>query len=84
MNYLVIKNSGIIDPKALHLVGAAMKDVIYVSEICFEKGVNEVVNTIIEEFIHLKYGVQDCTRGFQTAAISELITYMKERSSYAL
>jgi len=57
---------------------------IYLSDICIAKGVNEVVNTIIEEFIHLKYDVQDKTRAFQTAAITELIEYMKKANAYAI
>jgi hypothetical protein len=57
---------------------------ILVSDICVERGVNEVVNTIIEEYIHLKHNVRDETRAFQTAAIAELITYMKRKNAYLL
>ena len=66
------------------IFGAAVKDTIWISDKCFEAGVTEVVNTIIEEFIHLKYGVSDCTRKFQTAVISEFITYMKVKNAYTL
>lgn len=57
---------------------------IIVSPVCIEKGINETVNTIIEEYIHLKYGASDCSRAFQTAAISELVTYMKIKNTYVL
>ncbi|MBK7381660.1 MAG: hypothetical protein IPJ03_22230 [Ignavibacteriales bacterium] len=66
------------------VLGAAHNGSIILSDICVEEGVNEVVNTIIEEYIHLKYGVADETRAFQTAAISEMITYMKKQNSYIL
>jgi len=57
---------------------------IFISDLCISKGVNEVVNTIIEEYIHLKYGCSDETRAFQTAAITEFVDYMKRKSAYAL
>lgn len=71
------------DKKILGTINKA-ESLIYLSDICISKGVNEVVNTIIEEFIHLKYDVQDKTRGFQTAVITELVDYMKKASAYAL
>jgi hypothetical protein len=66
------------------ILGTVDENIIIVSDICFDKGINEVVNTIIEEFIHIKYNVQDETRGFQTSIISELITYMKKINSFTL
>jgi len=58
-------------------LGCADGEVIVISEVNLEKGITEVINTIIEEFIHIKYGVSDESRGFQTAIITEFITYMK-------
>ena len=60
-----------------------LDDVYYIilSDICLEKGVNEVVNTIIEEYVHIKHGVRDTTRSMQTALIDELISYMKKANS---
>lgn len=57
---------------------------IVLSDICLDRGINEVVNTIIEEYIHLKHGVKDNSRGFQTAIISEFISYMKKINSYVI
>lgn len=57
---------------------------IVLSDIALDKGVNDVANTIIEEYIHLKHDVKDETRAFQTAAIGEFITYMKRRNAYVL
>lgn len=66
------------------ILGCAYNGFIYLSEICTEKGVNEVCNTIVEEYIHLKYGCQDETREFQTAAITEFISYMKKVNSFVI
>jgi len=59
-------------------------DKIVISDICFEKGANELVNTIIEEYIHLKYKAMDETRAFQTAIITEMVSYMKKNNSFVL
>ncbi|MDD5551491.1 MAG: hypothetical protein PHS34_09540 [Candidatus Omnitrophica bacterium] len=64
--------------------GTVQKDEIILSELGVERGVNETVNTILEEYIHIKYNVADCTRPFQTASICELINYMKNQNSYVL
>ena len=58
--------------------GCAHGEVIVLSEVNLEKGTTEVINTIIEEYIHIKYGVEDETRGFQTAIITEFISYLKQ------
>jgi len=63
------------------VLGCATNGQIYISDVCLEKGVNETVNTLIEEYIHLKYAVSDETRGFQTAIITEFISYMKSQNA---
>ncbi len=66
------------------LMGCVMNGGILLSDVCLEKGVNEVVNTIIEEYIHLKYNVLDETRAFQTAMITEFISYLKKHNSFLI
>lgn len=66
------------------VLGCAYQEKIYLSDICMEKGVNEVVNTILEEFIHIKYKVMDETRAFQTAMLTEFISYMKKINSFVI
>ncbi len=66
------------------VMGAAHDGKIILSDIGLEKGVNEVVNTIIEEYIHLKYKVMDETRGFQTSVITEFISYMKKVNAFVI
>jgi hypothetical protein len=72
----------IFDDKTIQ--GVAFDGRIILSNICLEKGVNETVNTITEEFIHLKYDVADETRAFQTATITEFISYMKKVNAYTI
>ena len=47
-----------------------------------ELGVHDSVNTILEEYTHIKYGCSDETRKMQTSLINMLVTYMKEKNSY--
>lgn len=75
---------GMFDNKDVLGFADTTENKIVLSDICMERGVNEVVNTIIEEFIHLKYQVGDETRGFQTSIIAEFISYMKKRSAYLI
>lgn len=57
---------------------------IILSEAGMDRGAHDVVNTIIEEYIHLKHNVRDETRAFQYASINELVNYMKMLNSYTL
>jgi hypothetical protein len=63
------------------VMGAAHNNEILLSVDYMDRGLQELVNTIIEEYIHLKYKVKDETREFQYAVINELITYMKKVNS---
>lgn len=65
-------------------LGSIKGEQILIADVCFERGMNEVLNTMIEEYIHIKHGVQDETRGMQAAIISEFITYMKNKNAYAI
>lgn len=65
------------------ILGLAYKDTIYISEIGMERGIIDVCNTIIEEYVHLKHDVKDKTRAMQTAIISEFLVYMQKINSYA-
>lgn len=71
----------VVDFKRKDILGSIDKEnqLILLDIKSIDKGVDEVVNTVIEEYIHLKYGVADETRGFQTAIITELVNYMKGR-----
>lgn len=47
------------------VLGRAHDKTIYVSHICFRQGTKMLAGTLIEEFLHLKHGCQDCTRDMQ-------------------
>lgn len=66
------------------IMGCAIGGEIVLSDVGLERGVNEVVNTIVEEYIHIKYDVRDETRGFQTAIITEFISYMKKKNAFLI
>jgi hypothetical protein len=55
---------------------------IILSEICISKGIQCVIETMIEEAVHLKYEVKDETRGFQDAIITELVEILKIKNAY--
>ena len=57
---------------------------ILLSDICIESGIQQVIETVIEEYIHLKYKVKDETRGFQDAAIKEIVNLLKIKNSYLI
>ncbi|MDD5016109.1 MAG: hypothetical protein PHW73_13620, partial [Atribacterota bacterium] len=66
------------------IFGLAEKETIVLSDLGIERGANETANTILEEYLHIKYNVKDCTRQFQTASIAEFINYMKNQYSFVL
>jgi hypothetical protein len=67
-----------------HILGMAENNKIYVSDIAIEKGVHDLCNTIIEEQIHLKYETEDHSRLFQTSAINEMLTVMKQAYAFPM
>lgn len=72
----------IFDEKEIN--GAAIDGEIFLSDVCLERGVNDVVNCIIEEYIHIKYGCADETKHFQMSLITEFIGYMKRKNAYLI
>jgi len=66
------------------VLGTAENETIYVSDIAIEKGIHDLCNTIIEEQVHLKYDVEDETRGFQLAVINEMLTVMKKAYAFPM
>lgn len=78
-NYRIEYEIKIVDFKKEDILGSINreKNQILIDVKCLDKGVDETINTIIEEYIHIKYGVADETRGFQTSIITEFINYMK-------
>ncbi len=74
--------AAIFDDKDVY--GAALDGKILLSDIRLGMGVNDVVVTIIEEYIHLKYNCADETRDFQTAVITEFVTHLKKTTAFLI
>jgi len=75
---------GMFDDK--NILGTINKTENYMvlSNLAFEKGIHTVIETIIEEYIHLKYDCYDETRAFQDAAILEIVNMAKRKNSYLI
>lgn len=71
----------VVEFKNKQIMGSINEDVILIGSRNFSEGDHYIVNTILEEYIHIKHGVHDETRAFQTAAINELVTYMKLKTN---
>ena len=67
-----------------NIYGTVSGNTIILNELRVNEGIQETVNTIIEEYIHIKYNVCDESRDFQTASINELINYMKLVNTHIL
>jgi hypothetical protein len=53
------------------VVGLALNNEIFISELAFTR--NELVETLLEEFIHLEHGVIDETRAMQNVLLREIV-----------
>lgn len=82
LNYEI--TAGIFENKKVMGFADRENDCIVISDIGFEKGTNYILETIIEEFIHLKYGADDETRLFQDSMIIEMVKILKIRNAYIL
>lgn len=58
--------------------GRAHENVIYLSEIPFQMGTKQVASTLIEEWVHLKYGCNDFDRQMQTWLFDKVISMGEE------
>jgi hypothetical protein len=56
------------------ILGRARDGKIYVSRQNFILGTKQLAATLIEEFIHLRHGVEDCTRAMQEQLLNHLVT----------
>lgn len=76
----------IVSFKGKDILGRAdiKNNIILVSNKLLDKGTNKIVETLIEEYVHLKHDVSDETRGFQDSIIEEFVSYMKKTRAYML
>ena len=75
---------GTFDDKKIMGYADRKNEKIVVSEIGIDKGANYLLEIIIEEYIHLKFNVNDNTRKFQDACIQEMVKIMKIKNSFVL
>ena len=54
------------------VMGLAQNGRIYIAKLTFDQGTKRLVGTLIEEFMHLKYDVRDCTRSMQNLLIDHI------------
>lgn len=62
-----------------NIVGLAVADTIHLSPMAFEKGLKDLVATLIEEWMHLRFDVQDHTPGMQNKLFELLTTEIATR-----
>lgn len=56
------------------IMGLAHEGKIYLSSLAFDGGTKTLAGTLLEEWMHLKFGVQDCTREMQNMLVDRIIT----------
>ena len=54
-------------------MGMAKDGTIYISYVAFESGIDELVKTLFEEWVHLKYGYRDESRALQNYLINQVV-----------
>lgn len=66
------------DKLQVGVMGAAKDNIIYIHPLCFDKGVKYLAATLLEEYLHNKYGYQDETYEFQTHLFDMIISLGEE------
>jgi len=60
------------------IMGRALDDVIYLSEIPFDHGTKQVASTLMEEWVHLKFGCADFDRQMQSWLFDKILSISEE------
>jgi hypothetical protein len=60
-------------------MGLADDGKIYITQLAFDKGMKQVVATLLEEWIHLDFLVNDCTREMQNILFDKIVNMMEEK-----
>ncbi len=60
------------------IYGQAIDQSIYISKECFDKGTKFLASTLLEEFVHNRYGLNDESRDLQTWLFDRIITMGEE------
>lgn len=57
-----------------NILGMAMGERIYIAQRAFMMGTKTVAGTLIEEYVHLKHGLMDCSRPLQNYLLDKLVS----------
>lgn len=79
MKYLISYPIEVVKFSDNTILGQAKNNTIYISERNFDKGIREIVLTIMEENEHLLTGHSDKTRAFQDHLFNKLLCSMEEQ-----
>jgi hypothetical protein len=66
------------------VLGLASEGTIFVTERVFHQGTKQLASTLIEEYLHLKYGYKDCSRELQTYLFDRIVSMGEEIDGDAL
>ena len=58
--------------------GKAIDGRIYIGQDCFDKGTKFLASTIVEEYVHCRYGFQDESRSMQTWLFDRIVSMGEE------
>lgn len=79
LQYAVNYNIKVVEFDQQETMGCAHNNTIYIAGKTFDKGMKEVVLTLMEENEHLKTGYEDESRALQTHLFTQWLTCMEER-----
>ena len=65
-------------------LGLAMDGKIFIAERVFHQGTKQLASTLIEEYLHLKFGFKDCSRDLQTYLFDRIISMGEELQGEAI
>ena len=60
------------------ILGMAKNETIYISRLTLNQGTKMLAGTLMEEYFHLKYKLQDCTYTMQNFLIDRIMTIGEE------
>ena len=63
----------VVESLGTDILGMAKDETIYLAHRAFVTGTKCVAGTLIEEYVHLKHGYHDCTRGMQNYLLDRMV-----------
>lgn len=61
------------------IMGMAEKHAIYIAHTTFDQGTKRLASTILEEYLHLRHEVSDCTREMQNLLMDMIVSQLEQR-----